>query len=463
MKEILFKNATEDIKYLVDKIKETIKGTHFENHVYLCGGVIRDLLLKLPIKDIDIVVDIKNGGELFANYMAAKNKCYVIEKNPVIFQPYGTAKFQLFNDEMCKDICIECSETKRTKTDFGTIQEDAKRRDLTINSFYYNISDEKIYDYNETSLYDLTNQILKAPSDSVFQEDPIKILRVIRFSCTLGWDIEKNTWLGMIKNAHLISTVPQEKITNEIVKILVTNKPSVGIRKMLFCGVLHKVMPDIYDTIEGFESRNPLVSTFDHSLDVLDDVQPFIESRLAALFHDVAKIITDSVHGKGICRLSNPDEFSAEVAESDLKRMRFSNQIIDSVKCAILHHRAFNMCTDGVIPSDKKIRKFVNDCGDNIGTTLDLMQSNNIHRTYGKKTRQVLSVINRIEELEKIESSKNIKLPINGKMIMQEFNLKSTPTIGILIDAVKDAYFENPNITKEECFKVVENKLKEIY
>lgn len=466
MNEILFKNADEKIKKLVKIIQESIKGTAFENHVFLVGGCVRDLLLKIPCKDVDICVDIKNGGMLFANYMAMKHQCYVAGTNPVVFETYGTAKFQLYKNEELKDIEIECVQTRKEQyhkesrnpdTVYGTIQEDAKRRDLTINSLYYNISTEKVHDYNN-GLDDLVNQVIKTPTDPdiTFNDDPLRILRVIRFSTRFGWGIEKNTWLGMVKNAHRIKIISQERISDEISKILLCEKPSIGIRKMYYCGILHRVMPDIYDTTYAFESKNPMVSTFDHTMNVVDTVQPYLENRLAALFHDVGRIIT------GRRRDVNPDKFSAEVAADDLKAMKFPNYVIKTVETAIKFHRGFAVYADGVLPPDKKIRKFINLTGEDLGATVDLMNANNLHCTYDKKKRQVLDILNRIEEMEDAEKAANVKLPINGNDIMKEFKIKGGPNIGILLEAVKDAYFENPNMTKDEAFEIVENKLKSL-
>ena len=466
MNEILFKNADEKIKKLVKLIQESIKGTAFENHVFLVGGCVRDLLLKIPCKDVDICVDIKNGGMLFANYMAMKHQCYVAGTNPVVFETYGTAKFQLYKNEELKDIEIECVQTRKEQyhkesrnpdTVYGTIQEDAKRRDLTINSLYYNISTEKVHDYNN-GLDDLVNQVIKTPTDPdiTFNDDPLRILRVIRFSTRFGWGIEKNTWLGMVKNAHRIKIISQERISDEISKILLCEKPSIGIRKMYYCGILHRVMPDIYDTTYAFESKNPMVSTFDHTMNVVDTVQPYLENRLAALFHDVGRIIT------GRRRDVNPDKFSAEVAADDLKAMKFPNYVIKTVETAIKFHRGFAAYADGVLPPDKKIRKFINLTGEDLGATVDLMNANNLHCTYDKKKRQVLDILNRIEEMEDAEKAANVKLPINGNDIQQYFSIKPSPTIGILLEAVKDAYFENPNMTKDEAFEIVENKLKSL-
>ena len=466
MNEILFKNADEKIKKLVKLIQESIKGTAFENHVFLVGGCVRDLLLKIPCKDVDICVDIKNGGMLFANYMAMKHQCYVAGTNPIVFETYGTAKFQLYKNEELKDIEIECVQTRKEQyhkesrnpdTVYGTIQEDAKRRDLTINSLYYNISTERVHDYNN-GLDDLVNQVIKTPTDPdiTFNDDPLRILRVIRFSTRFGWGIEKNTWLGMVKNAHRIKIISQERISDEISKILLCEKPSIGIRKMYYCGILHRVMPDIYDTTYAFESKNPMVSTFDHTMNVVDTVQPYLENRLAALFHDVGRIIT------GRRRDVNPDKFSAEVAADDLKAMKFPNYVIKTVETAIKFHRGFAVYADGVLPPDKKIRKFINLTGEDLGATVDLMNANNLHCTYDKKKRQVLDILNRIEEMEDAEKAANVKLPISGNDIIKEFKIKPSPTIGILLEAVKDAYFENPNMTKDEAFEIVENKLKSL-
>ena len=456
----------EKINKLVKLIRESIKNTAFENHVYIVGGLIRDSLLNLPLKntDVDIVVDLPNGGIGFASFMTLKNQCYVNETNPVMFPTYGTAKFQLYKNEELKDIQIECVQTRKEQyhkdsrkpeTVFGTIEEDAKRRDLTINALYYNISNGKLYDYNN-SLYDLTNCIIRTPSDAdiVFTDDPLRILRVIRFSTKLGWDIEKNTWMGMIKNAHRISIVSQERITDEISKILICNKPSVGIRKMYNCGILDKVMQDIYDENYAYESKKEMLTTFDHTMKVLDMVQPYLENRLAALFHDVGRIVTNA--RKDISQ----DRFSADVAVSDLKKMKYPNYVIKSVETAIVNHRFFDRYSDEVLPPDKWIRRFINKVGDDIGTAIDLMNANNLNRAYGKKKIQVLNILDRMEELEELEKMANVKLPINGKEIMEKFSLKPSPLIGILLDEVKDKYFENPTLTKEEAFELVENVLK---
>lgn len=443
---------------IIDKIKNAVKHTQLEDHVFITGGVIRNSLLNLPIHDLDIVIDKEDGALVVANLLAAREKCYVLNTNPVIFPTYGTVKVCLFKDEELKDINIEFVDSRKTQyvvgsKCFGTIEEDSKLRDLTINSLYYNIHDGKLYDY-VGAVDDLTTQTLRTVSpDLTYVWNPIKMLRAIRFSAELGWGIEKNTWLSIIRHSHLIKKAPQELISSEISKILVSPNASIAIRKMMYCGLLHRVMPDIYDLTNGYESRNPMVTAFDHTMKVLDMVQPMIENRLAALFHDVGSVVTD-----GYNRSMSKDMFSAWVASTDLKDMKFSNAIIDAVETAIRYHRVFGNYAEGVLPPDKKIRKFVSLVGEHIGTTVDLMNANNTHCTYGKKKTQALLILNRLEKLDEEEETKNVKLPVDGHDLI-ELGLRGK-TIGKMLNIVKDAYFENPQITKEECLEIIKKEIK---
>ena len=464
--DIVVKNVDKKVIYLVNKLKEIIDDSPFKGKVYLVGGCIRDMILGKPVKDIDIVVEMPNGGTRFANYITVKTKCFNAGTNPVIFETYGTAKFNILSDKEIAGIDLECVQTRKEQyhkesrnpeTCYGTIHEDAARRDLTINALYYNITTGKVTDFNKgIGFDDLNNKIIRTPSDPdiVFTDDPWRILRVVRFATRLGWGSEKNTWLGMIKNAHRINIISKERINDELSKILTTDNPSIGIRRLRDCGILHRILPDIYDEKYAYESKNPVVTTFDHTMDVLDEVQPLIEHRLAALFHDVGKLATDKD------RTISQNQFSAEVTEHDLKELKFPNDVIKSVCNAIKYHTFFSSYTDGFTPPDAKIRRFLNITGDDDAVTLDLMEANNLHVTFNKKKSQVFGILNRIEELEETDRIKNVKLPIDGNDIIKEFNLKSGPKIGILIEAVKEAYFENPDITKDECFEVVEVKLK---
>ena len=463
----LFKD--EIIKETIDTISSYIKGSFFEGRVYAVGDCVRNALLGEPSNKIELVVNYQSGGMMLGNFLAMKDLSYKLGINPIMkTDTDNTTVVHLHKPEKCADVEIRCYATKKEEFyfvgckpyfSFGTLQEDAKRRDLTVNSLYYSLTEQKIYDYNGTGLYDIYHKILRTPSDpdKIISQDPLRILRIIKYACENDWGICKETWFAMIKNANKITNVPYERINNEISEILCSPNPSVGIRKMAFCGVLQKIMPDIYDMQYGYECKNPEVTTFDHTMEVLDAVEPYIEHRLAALFHDVGRIVTDKD------RTLSPNQFSAEVAEADLKQLKFPKQIIYSVSTAIRHHEWFSTYTDGFTPPDKRIRKFLNSCGDEIGVTLDLMHANNTHKAINKKKTQVLGILKRIEELDEIDKAAKVTLPINGNDIKEYFSIKPSPIIGIALEKVKDAYFENPDITKDQALSVVEAFLKESY
>jgi poly(A) polymerase len=456
LNSILFKNADEKIIHTIKKIQDAIKGTDYEGKVFLVGGCIRDLMLEQPIKDLDIVVSLENGGVKLANKLAIKFGCFKLNKNPIFFPNSHAMRFQFLDDDICKDIILEFTNSRKyhyngEKETFGTIEEDSKVRDLTINSLYYNISEAKLIDYN-CGIQDLTKQILRTPTNPsmTFMDDPLRILRTIRLSSQLGWGIEKETWLAMMKNAFRIEKVAQERITSEISQILISPNPDFGIRKMYFCGLLHRIMPDIYQTTKVLSHQSNGASIFEHSLQVLKETQPIVEHRLAALFHDVGWVVGD--------RTANLNEFSGEVAASDLKEMKYPKAIIKSVQTAIANHGYFNASKNMACPSDKRIRKFMSICDNNMGITLDLIHANDLHQSSNKSV-QILKIIQKIEKFEKEKNAQKIILPIDGNSIMGEFGLKSGPWIGQLLGKVKDAYFENPKITKDECFELVENLL----
>lgn len=451
----------EKIKKIIEKLRGCIRLTRYNGKVYLVGEAVTNSILDEPIKNLEIVVDSENGGNILANIFAAKEKCFGLGKNPLMSTKEGTAKVWLTNDLELKNITITFVEPHKCKYNslykcYGTLEEDSKRRELTINSLYWNITDEKIHTFN-CGINDMTTQTLRTMEpDVVFMEEPIKMLQVIRYSAELGWGIEKNTWLSIIRNSHFIKTETQEKVSNEFAKILVSNNASYGIRKLKYCGLLKWIVPDVQDLNMAYESRKPMVTAFDHTMRVLDEVQPNIESRLAALFHDIGSVVTE-----GYKKNMSKDMFSAEIARGDIEDMKFSTDIAKAVETAIRYHRVFGIYSDGVMPPDKKIRKFVSLCGENLGVTMDLMNANNLHCTYGKKKRQAFDILNRIEELEEIEEEKNVKLPVSGSDIIKHLKLKKGgPIVGIVLEKIKEAFFENPNMTKEECLELAVNECK---
>lgn len=472
MNDLLKINDSKYIK-LIEKIKELIKGSVFEGHVFVVGGFVRDAIMGKPSKDIDLVIDLPDGGIGFATWLAFNTGCLVTNTNPCVFPNYGTAKLQLRNDPELSDIEIECVQTRKEKYDknsrnpstaFGTIEEDAFRRDLTINALYYNITTDEVLDITKMGLKDIKDETLRCtgkPND-VFSDDPLRILRVIRFSSRLGWKIEKNTWVGMIMNSKLINTLTQERVTDELNKMLLCDRPSEAIEKLDRCNALFKVIPSLEVSKHVYQDMRPKRSVYMHTLETLDKTPKVLETRLAALLHDIGKLKT---YDKAFMYHS---QIGADMAEELLKAMKYPYHIITTVKKAIEEHEFFSSYMGNVVPRDAVIRKFVDSFNGNEQTlevTLDLIHANNLSQMYGKKIKLVPGIKEKIMELDKkgaAESGKKIVVPITGHDLMKEYNLKPSPILGKLMAEAKKAVIENPSASKEEVLKYVGEYLKKI-
>ena len=456
----------------ITELSKLIKGTQWENKVFLVGGAVRDLIMHKPIKDIDICVMMENGGIKFAEWVCKETGCYHKDSNPCIFEAYGTAKFNIRTIHKISNVDIECVHTRKEQyhdktsrnpsTEYGTIKEDSERRDLTINALYLNISSFDVIDPTNKGLDDIEEQILRVPTDPsiVYSDDPLRMLRAIRFSAKLGWGIEKNTWVGIVKNKNRINIISQERITEEINKILISDRPSYGIKKLDKCGLLKIVLPEIYD-LKGIEhSDKHFGDVFEHTMEVLDKTKPILINRLAGLFHDCGKPYNIS-NINGTPHFYGHETTSAQIVEEVMKKMKYSNSEIKKVAIAIKNHMRFKNSGDNC-PSNKAVRKFISDVGEeNVGLTLDLIDADNkSHSKEYSYENQVSLIKNKIYEFNKeAETKENNKIPINGTDIMKKFNLKSSPVIGKYLRIVEDSFYENPNITKEECLKIVEKLL----
>ena len=462
----------KDVKQLefILFLKEMVKKTVFEGHIFLVGGYVRDCILEKTPHDIDIAVDIPNGGVGFAMWLAYNTGCFTNGTNPVIFSGFGTAKLRITSIEQYEGIEIECVQTRKEQyhkesrnpsTVFGTIEEDASRRDFTINALYYDISNDRILDPTHKGFSDLASHIIRScgKPDIIFEDDPLRIIRAIRFSTQLGWKIEKDTWTGMIVNSKRLLILSQERVTDELNKILLCKNPSNGINKMLLCGILDKVLPAVSQYRSIFQTPKAKYTLYEHTLNTLDKTQPILINRLAALFHDIGKLFT---YEKGFLFHST---IGADKVKELLIAMKYSKDVSNKVSTIVEHHEDFSCFNSSSTPGNAKIRKFSANFEDEdtLMSALDVINADVTSQYYTKKVRLVPTIQQRLREMkEKGESINKIVLPVNGNDIMNEFNLKSGPFIGTLLDEIKKKVLEKPDLTKNEAFQAVENYIKKV-
>lgn len=467
-------NKLSKEELVLNHIKELIIGTEYENHVFLVGGAVRDSLMGLPIKDIDLCIDLPNGGIEFATWIMKKVGQYKENVRPCVFPTYGTA---MFSFHKFPDVQIECVQTRKEQyhdtnsrnpeTAYGTLEEDCYRRDLTINSLYRNISTDEIIDITGKGLSDINNHIIQTPCDPdiTFSDDPLRMCRVLRFSSRYGWDIEKNTLQGIIKNVDRIKIITQERITDELNKILLTKKPSVGLRLLNDTGLLKHILPELAETVGMIQNKYHFGDVFEHTLAVIDNIEPILEYRLAALFHDIGKIKCKTTDDNGNVHFYKHELVSGDLSEEIMKRMKYSNEHVKLVKKAVLSHmRTKSFGDDCVNIKDKSIRKLQYALGKDVDICLALIDADNkAHAPEHCMPNQVSIIKDKIKQIiEKGEDCSSIQLPINGNDIMLLLNIEPSPIIKDILSELTKQYIGNPIRfkNKDTCIKFVQTIYK---
>ena len=415
----------KDYNAIIAYIKGIIKDTIFENNVFSVGGCERDFLIGSEIKDIDLVIkSIPNGGVKFSMFLYENNYlCY----EPVIYEHFGTAAFRLkqyphieLEAVQTRKECYRDMESRNPETAFGTIMEDCQRRDFTINAIYRNISTGEVLDLNGKSFYDINQELIRTCGDPdiIFSEDPLRILRAIRFKSRLNFTIEKSTFDGMRKHLHRLSIISRERITDEFTKMLQTRNAYSAVKLLSNIEALKYVIP--CDLTEEELSERIWASGV---IDSLDLVPKNIEIQLSRIFL----------------------KFTDKETEDILKKMRVSNDIIKEVVWYKNHS------DPSIIKTMKGLRKFLYECE----RLPRFIHSLSIFSFYGVDKTETYSFA-----LHNVGSKMfGYKLPINGNDVMEALNIKGGPIIKTVLDELLDYAFYDPDITKEECI----NYIKEHY
>ena len=280
---------TNDIFYkIVSYLKDLIKDTEFDSKTYVVGGAVRDLYMGKEIKDIDIVVELPDGGIEFAKWMEENGYTH---GSVVTYPTYGTAMFCL---NKFPDVEIECVQTRKEQykdknsrnpeTEYGTLYEDAMRRDLTINALYLNISGNNIVDVTGNGLKDIEEHRIRVTStpDIVYDDDALRILRCVRFYSRFhaenkDWHIEEETLNGMHNKVDRLRIITKERIADELNKMLMCDDPVCAMRLLVDIGAMRYVIPELYDTVDVLQNEYHENDVWEHTLNVLNLVakRPF--------------------------------------------------------------------------------------------------------------------------------------------------------------------------------------------
>ena len=455
MNGILFKKTDEKVKKLTERLRDIIGDGYYKGKVYFVGKCVRDMILGEPIDVIDVIVGLELSPTPFVTFLVGKEKNYEAGKNPTFTGNNIIAHFN--DDKEYADIELNFIGLQKAN-DIDVIKEYVKRGDLTIDTLCYNVTEDKIYDFNGKGLYDLFSRIVRTANDpeKTFDETPIAMLNVIKTASMYGWGIEKNTWVSIIKNADKINDASQYLITSGLIDIICTEKPSVGMEKLLYSGLLNEILPDVYNMTKVFTSPSMKETVFQHTLNVMNDVEMEPENRFAALFHEVGKTMENKD------KSMSPNQFSSETTEKILRNLRLPDGLIKNVTSAIRHYGWFYTYSKENFPSDKKIKKLINSCKGSVALTFDLMNSDIFNSPLKEKGIPITGILTRALEIVETNDFEEIETPVNGKDLQERFHIKPSPLVGKMLDEIKNQCIENPNITKEECFAVAETVMNSL-
>jgi len=461
----------------IQMISETIKGTIWENKVFIAGGAVRDEIMGLSPKDVDLLILENAGGIEFANWFCKLLNIYKENSNPIIFPRFGTAKFILngihFHDIDLSGIDIECvmprkeiydSESRNPKVEFGNLEDDVRRRDFTVNSLLKNISTNEILDLTKTGIEDITHGIIRTPLDPdiIFSEDPLRMLRAIRFTVKFNWQLPLFMIRSIKKNAHRIVIISTERIIVELNKMLISEYPDKAVKLLIITDLSKYIIPEINNLRNLTQNKFHAWDALGHTLEVLKRVSPELKCRLAALFHDIGKFKTKEIEN-GEIHFYEHEKVGAEITKEILMRLKYPNDIINPVVDVVENHmRTKQYGLEAEFVTDKTLRKLQNDLGENLELLLNLIDGdNNSHAEAFNLPEQVKNIRKRLDILG-VNNETKIVLPINGHEIMEILELQPGPEIKKVLDFVKEKYFENPELTKEETYKLIKNEWKKV-
>ena len=452
-----------------------IKNTIYEGRVFTVGGSVRDFVMGNKIKDIDIVVDIANGGIDFAHFCMNKG---LLMREPVIFERYGVAAFRF---KSFPDDDIECVMTRGEKypdrnsrnpeTVFAGIEEDCIRRDLTINALYYNISTGEIVDMVD-GLKDIEDKVIRTTNknpDIVFDDDALRILRCVKFSVRYGWEIEHKTYESMKKYVDRLEIISKERIRDEFNKILLSANATMGIRTLCDIGAMKYIIPEVDEMIGMEQNAFHFGDVFEHTMALLDyDVKRFrsddISVKLALLLHDVGKIRTRTVGEDGRVHFYDHEFKGSEMVVDILKRLKYDNKTIDTVQFLVKNHmRTKNFGNDCVKIKAKSFNKLAYTCKNKylyeaLARVIDC--DNNSHKEEHNITGQYDYFMSRIHDASKMF---DYKLPVDGNDVMDVLKISGGLLVKKVLERLLNSAFPNPDtLTRESCLKQIPRISKEI-
>ncbi len=422
---------------------------------YAVGGVVRDYFLQRHCTDIDIVC-VGNGIELAK--ASAQSISPNIEVN--VFKNFGTASFIYHHNNETWQIEFVGARRESYRRDSrkpivenGTLEDDQNRRDFTINAMAVSVNSDTFGELLDPfgGIRDLNLGIIRTPLDPdiTFSDDPLRMMRAIRFASQLGFIIQDKTFEAIQRNAERIKIVSTERITTELNKIVLSPKPSVGFKLLQKSGLMAIIFPEFY-ALKGVDTvgQRGHKDNFYHTLEVLDHVAAKSDDlwlRWAAILHDIGKPATKRYDERLGWTFHGHEARGSKMVKKIFSRLRLplDNKMKYVEKLVLLHLRPIILAEDEV--TDSAVRRLLFDAGDDIDDLMTLCEADITSKNEDKVRRYMNNfqiVRQKLVELEEKDRIRNFQPPVNGEDIMKTFGLSPCHEIGIIKDAIKDAILD---------------------